>query len=97
MTYILVRWKHEHADSPVLLYSELDGERWEVRKVEVFADGRRGWASTDHEEGGTRLGQVPVPDLETIAAASDSHDGFEPVEISAAEFEVVWGRATRRS
>ncbi len=32
MTYLRVGWKHQHPDEPVILYSELDAERWEVRK-----------------------------------------------------------------
>jgi len=42
MTYLKVKWIHSHPDAPVLLYSELDRERWEVRKVEVFRDGSLG-------------------------------------------------------
>jgi hypothetical protein len=45
MTYIKVGWKHGHHDYPVILYSELDARRFEVRKVEVFRNGRCGWAS----------------------------------------------------
>ncbi len=44
MKYIKVKWLHSHPDEPVLLYSELDKDRWETRKVEVFADGRIGFA-----------------------------------------------------
>ena len=39
MRYIHVRWLHEHPDEPVDLYSELTGDGWEVRKVEIVADG----------------------------------------------------------
>jgi hypothetical protein len=37
---VRVGWKHQHPDDPVILYSELDGNRFEVRKVEVFRNGR---------------------------------------------------------
>lgn len=30
MTYLKVKWIHAHADEPVLIYSELDHERWEL-------------------------------------------------------------------
>src|SRR5258705_13531981 len=43
MQYIRVRWKHALPDEPVELLSELDSESWEVRKVEVFRDGRLGF------------------------------------------------------
>jgi hypothetical protein len=35
MTHIVVTWHHQHPDEPVELFSELDDERFEVRKVEV--------------------------------------------------------------
>jgi hypothetical protein len=39
MNYVRVEWKHPHQDEPILLYSELDEERFEVRKIEVFRNG----------------------------------------------------------
>jgi hypothetical protein len=39
MNYIKVKWNHALPDEPVWFYSELDAERWETRKVEIFADG----------------------------------------------------------
>jgi uncharacterized protein DUF6881 len=59
MRYLRVGWKHQHADEPTILYSELDEDRWEVRKVEVFRNGRRGYASADGSSSGTKLGEVP--------------------------------------
>ena len=44
MIYLKVKWNHSFSDEPVLLYSELDRERWEVRKVEVFPGGRMAYA-----------------------------------------------------
>jgi hypothetical protein len=78
MKYLRVGWKHPHAEEPVILYSELDADRWEVRKVEVFRNGRRDYASVDGSSGGTRLGKVPIPELTEIAKDPQ----FEPCEIS---------------
>jgi len=50
-SYIRVRWLHNHPDDPVELWSELDSERFEIRKVEVWHDGRVGFASRDRELG----------------------------------------------
>ena len=44
MNYVRVRWLHENPEAPVLAVSELDDHRWERRKVEVFADGSKGYA-----------------------------------------------------
>ncbi len=53
VTYIKVRWLHTSPDDPVLLYSELDAERWEQRKVDIFADGRTGFADAAEQSGDT--------------------------------------------
>jgi hypothetical protein len=86
MNYIKVEWKHSFSDEPVWLYSELDDNHWETRKVEVFADGRCGYASATESSGTTRLSTEPIPSLIEI-----SYDPqFEPVEITKSEFEEVW-------
>ena len=74
MTYIKVKWFHASPDDPVLLYSELDSERWEKRKVEVFRDGHCGYASANQATDSTRLGEEPIPSLAEIAADAQ----FEP-------------------
>ena len=53
VTHFQVRWDHDDPDDPVALYEELSDERYELRKVEEFADGHprmgeggpTGWAS----------------------------------------------------
>lgn len=72
-----------------MLYSELDDNRFEVRKVEVFRDGHLGYADAERSSGGTGLGLVATPSLEEIAQDPQ----FEPVEIEQAEFEAVWERS----
>lgn len=86
------KWINAPADSPVEYYSELDPGRWETRKVEIFHDGRMSYASATQSTYDTRLGIVPVPSLQEIAAQPE----FQVKSISADEFEVMWKRATRR-
>jgi hypothetical protein len=86
MTYIRVRWVHSFPDTPVLLYSELDDQRWEVRKVEVYGDGRKGFAGPNESAGDTMLGKEPIPPVTEIS----SDPQFDPSEISKHEFETVW-------
>lgn len=90
MIYLLVKWKHEHPDEPVLLYSELDQRRMEKRKIDIFPDGRWGYADDQEEVGGTMLGEAPTPSIEQISADLQ----FEAKEIEEAEFERLW--AVRR-
>jgi hypothetical protein len=87
--YIKVTWLHTSPDTPTLLYSELNPRLWEVRKVEAYADGRMDFADRESRSGSTKLGIEPLPPLEQIAADPE----FEPVAISAAEFEAVWEQA----
>lgn len=86
MRYLRVHWVHNHPDDPVELYSEIDEQGWEVRKVEVFPDGSRGFAGQDDHAGSTRLGETPLPSLEAIAKEPE----FRPAQITPEEFERVW-------
>ncbi len=85
-TYIRVHWDCQDASEPVWLYSELDGDRMEVRKVEVFRDGSAGYASQADGNNRSELGLAPVPMLDEIAANPE----FGAEEIGASEFEAVW-------
>ena len=85
-SYIRVDWLHSSSDEPIELWSELNADREEVRKVESWADGRVGYASLDREAGGTRLGEGPVPPLREIAADPQ----FRPQTITQSEFEECW-------
>jgi hypothetical protein len=93
MQYIRVRWNHDRSDEPVELWSELDAGSWEVRKVEVFPDGRLGFASRDESTEDTELGLAPVPAFEEIARDPE----FSPEPITQAQFEDVWDLARRMS
>jgi hypothetical protein len=89
-SYLNVEWTHSFSDKPLLLYSELDRERWELRKVEIFPDGTMGYAGPGVAVRGTELGQRPVPSFEQIAADPQ----FEPTVITGPEFQAVWAKAT---
>jgi hypothetical protein len=86
MRYLRVQWLHFHPDEPVEIYSEINEDGWEVRKLEVFPDGSLGFASPTEGMGSTMLSVEPVPSLPEIA--SDAQ--FKPIEISREDFEQVW-------
>ena len=90
-TYVRIRWQHSSPADPVELWSELDQNREEVRKVEIWADGRVGYASRDREAGETRLGERAVPPLNEIAADAQ----FYPKTITRSEFEECWAANVR--
>jgi hypothetical protein len=88
-----VVWHHDSSDDPVLLYSELDSARWELRKVEVYADGRMDRADADSQTGNTWLSVEPLIQLVEIRA----QPAFDPEAISGTEFETIWNAAVRQS
>lgn len=86
MEYLKVLWKHDQADEPVWLYSEINNERWETRKVEVFRDGSTGYADSIEAKGGSKLSIKPLPMMAEIAKDPQ----FVPSLIGNYEFERVW-------
>lgn len=88
MRYMRVEWRHSHPNEPVTLYSEVDDDGYELRKVEVFRDGHVGFASPNEKLGGTELGEKPIPSIAEIAADSE----FQPSAITQDEFERAWSR-----
>ena len=86
MKYIKVEWLHDFNDEPITIYSEIDNDRNEIRKFELFRDGKIGYAINDIEYGGSGLSECPLPELDKIALDPQ----FKPFEITKQEFEKVW-------
>jgi hypothetical protein len=86
-SFLKVVWQHNHPDEPVWLYSELDDQRYEIRKVEVFRDGRRIFAGEGRSVGGSMLGELPAP---SIAEFEDEPEELTASEIRESEFEAEW-------
>jgi hypothetical protein len=86
MEYLKISWLHRFEDEPVFLYSEIDGQRFENRKIEIYPDGSFGIANSNFHFGGTALSDTVMPGIEDI-----SEDKlFIPELISQAEFELIW-------
>ncbi|MCA9029141.1 MAG: hypothetical protein KDA86_28475 [Planctomycetaceae bacterium] len=86
MKYAVGKWLHNNPDEPVLIISELDDEQWETRKVEIWANGKKGFADALHEVGGTALGLEPWPDFNEI----NTDPQFKVELISKDDFERHW-------
>lgn len=87
MEYIDVTWLHQSQDDPIRLVSELDADRHEVRKLEIFRNGTVGFASQLKHSPGTQLGYGgPIPSLDEINQGVE----FHAAAISAGEFEKLW-------
>ena len=91
MIYVKVRWLHDDPADPVLFLSELDADRYETRKVEVFANGRTTFASDTLARGDTMLGEKPWPSAEEFESSPE----FEWMDTDADEFERAWSSALR--
>ena len=88
--YLRVAWHHDFPEEPVELYSEVDDDGYEVRKVHVFRDGHLEYADADVETPMTGLSEVPIGPVESIAA----QDEFSPAIIGRQDFEEIWRLAT---
>jgi hypothetical protein len=94
VSYYRVEWHHQDDEFPVVLYSALDEHGWEVRKVDVWANGLGVTSDSvdDQEFQSTSLGTVPTPSLEEI----NSDSQFSGIEITAAEFDEAWSKYVNR-
>lgn len=92
MEYVFVSWKQTDRSMPTAIYSELDAKRMEIRKVEQFATGDYGFASRQASQPPTVLSSAPVPSLSELSKSSE----FSARRGTAAEFEALWKKATRR-
>ncbi|ASL48733.1 hypothetical protein bAD24_p01405 (plasmid) [Burkholderia sp. AD24] len=86
--YIDVAWTHDFEAEPIRLVSQLDNQRYEVRKLEFFRDGRVGYADGLKSAMGTQLGELPVPPL--IEINSDAQ--FDARIIESTLFNQLWSK-----
>ncbi|MDC1142306.1 hypothetical protein OAU50_04385 [Planctomycetota bacterium] len=93
MQYIKVICSHKVPEDPILLFSELDDERWELRKIEIYQDGKVDYAGEGIVSGDIGLSLEPIPELHEIAEQSQ----FQPTEITAEEFESEWTKALNKN
>ena len=87
--YIKVKWRHNLKSAPVELYSELDENRYQLRKIEKYRNGQLDFADGSRNSGSIRLDEVPVPPIQEI----NEDTQFKASLISKEEFEAVWQKA----
>ncbi|WP_444888283.1 DUF6881 domain-containing protein [Microbulbifer sp. JMSA008] len=90
--YIYSKWHNSPSDYPVEFYSELNSDRFETRKVEVFKDGSLGFASPKASSKTTKLGIAAVPPFAEIANQTE----FDIKTITPQQFEAKWKEATEK-
>lgn len=78
---------------PAVLWSEVDDDNWETRKVDEYGDGRLDFAPAEPQIGSTWLSVTnELPSVEELNVG----DEFRASEVTRAEFETVWRRALTR-
>ena len=86
MKYIQLRWRHANPDEPVWIFSEIEEDGREVRKLECFKNGFCDFASREEATGTTKLRTQQLPEMRELGRDRE----FEPREITKEEFEEVW-------
>ena len=89
MTYEKVTWHHQFETEPVEMYMELDDNRYEKRKIEVFRSGVLSAVGTGIKSDISFLSIEPIPMPDEISKDSQ----FSHKMISPEDFELVWRKA----
>jgi hypothetical protein len=90
MEYIKILWKHLEKNYPRQIYVQLNDQRYEVRKVEIYEDDRIAYAD-GNAENGAFLSPEPYTSLDEFNSSNGIDEVFATV-ISAEEFEQAWRR-----
>jgi len=89
MKYYKIQWIHLFNDEPITIYSEVDKDMYETRKIEIYKDGKIGYAYEKIEFQGAGLSETPFPPLQELNG-KDEHEELITSEITAGEFEDIW-------
>ncbi|MBK6435912.1 MAG: hypothetical protein IPF83_08660 [Rhodanobacteraceae bacterium] len=89
MKHVLVQWIPTIEAESIFVALELDDRGLEARRVEVFPDGRIGYADGNHSVDGAELSVIPTPHARNINAQTP----FVAKDISLEDFERYWDRA----
>ncbi|MFI0808109.1 DUF6881 domain-containing protein [Streptomyces echinatus] len=90
MEHWKVDWAHELESTPIRFYSEIGSDGYEVRKIEVYRDGRILKAGKFHESAEIGLSEVPVGSIDDVASQPE----FSAPSISPEDFERAWRTAS---
>ena len=87
LKYILLNWFHNLEDEPYIIYSEIDNQRYETRKIEIYKNGTIRKCNEKMLNSQIELGDVAFPEnLDEI----NQDEQFHAQYISKEEFESMW-------
>jgi hypothetical protein len=79
-------WTHSFPDDPIEIWSEIGGNRAEIRKLELFRDGRTGYANLITSSGGSQLCDQKM----LLSGEVEKDADLELLEITKQQFEEMW-------
>ena len=83
MLYYKTIWNHTNDYDPIIMYSAIDEERYEMKRLDIFRDGHVAYFDTRTP---MELNEDPYPsDFDAINAT----DEFDVSEISSIDFENI--------
>jgi len=89
LKYILLKWFHNLDDEPYKIYSEIDDQRYEVRKIEIYKNGTIYICDEQMNNSQIELADVAFPeDLDEI----NQDRQFFAQYISKEKFESIWNK-----
>ena len=69
MLYYKTIWNHTNDYDPIIMYSEIDAERFETKRLDIFPDGHVAYFDNRTP---LELGEAPYPsDFDTINATGE--------------------------
>ena len=89
MKFIKIHWIHNFKDEPEFIYSAIDDERYEVKKVEIFTNGN--YITYSENINSDRLAEGIYPLLEELTFEEEI-ESMQAFEISEIEFSEIWDR-----
>lgn len=87
MKHYLLKLDATH-NSPQLIYIEMNQDRMENRKIEIYPDGTIGIASATLNKENSILCSSPIPSIDTLKRLPY----IEITEISPETFEEIWSK-----
>ncbi|MCL2682872.1 MAG: hypothetical protein FWE63_05235 [Bacteroidales bacterium] len=89
MKFIKIHWTHSFKDSPEFIYSAIDEEGYEIKKVEVFKSGD--YTVYSENINSDRLAEGIYPSLEELTF-EEKIESMQAFEIDEVEFNEIWSK-----
>ena len=95
MKFIKIIWEHDYEDEPITILIEIDDNRMENKRIEIYKDGNSKFASKPDHLDLNRLSESPFPPVEKFNALNDKvedswKEEVRASEISCHEFYAHW-------